>query len=106
MPAVQCTTEDHVLYRFFDARGNLLYIGLTVGAAQRFADHRRHKDWWPLVARIDVEHFPDRPSVVTAERAAIETEWPRYNIVHGRGRVLVDGRSYSERHARRLRRGR
>jgi hypothetical protein len=93
-----------VLYRFFDGQGALLYIGLTCGFRTRMAAHRRQKDWWVHVARIELERFPDKASVVAAELAAIKHEKPRYNIVHGR-RVL-NGRSYSERHERRLRRGR
>lgn len=96
---------------------------LTAGIGRRIATHRRQKSWWAEpdieqvaasvaeavedIARIDVEHYEDRPSVVAAERAAIESERPRLNVHHGHRRIPspADGRVYSERHARRLRRG-
>jgi len=107
----QLTDGKHVLYRFFDAEGNLLYIGQTAGIGTRFASHGRKKHWWASVVRIDVEHFPDRESVMAAERAAIESEGPLHNINGRRPSSIpkvvkpATGRVYSERHSRRLRRG-
>lgn len=67
------------LYRFRDANGELLYVGLTRSGQRRFRKHAEEKDWWPLVTRVDVEHFPTADEAVEAERAAIRAEHPRFN---------------------------
>jgi hypothetical protein len=69
------------LYRFFDANGRLLYVGISLHAAQRASDHRRDKDWWSDVARMDVEHQADRQTALKAELLAIRTEHPIHNII-------------------------
>ncbi len=76
----------HALYRFWGSSGTLLYIGLTLNPASRWANHIRDKPWWLEVHSITIEHFPDRQSVVDAEKAAIRAERPRYNVVHNRSR--------------------
>lgn len=99
------------LYRFYDARGTLLYIGRTAGIGIRVARHRYQKNWWPSVVRIDIEHYRDKASVIDAERVAIRREGPLYNVVHRTTRTPAPalnartGQPYSDRHARRLRRG-
>ena len=70
------------LYRMRDAGGDLLYVGITVAGLRRFSAHRRVKPWWHLVQQIDVEHFATRAEAIAAERDAIKTELPRFNVVH------------------------
>lgn len=72
----------HALYRFYDAQGSLLYIGITLNPSQRWATHSKDKPWWSDVANITIEQHPDRASVLAAERAAILAEGPRHNVVH------------------------
>lgn len=74
----------HALYRFFDAGNRLLYIGLTLDPGSRWKGHARDKPWWLDVHTVTIEHFPDRPSVERAEKAAIKAEAPRHNVVHNR----------------------
>lgn len=38
------------VYHLFDARGSLLYVGVTDLPRRRFQQHRRKKSWWPDVA--------------------------------------------------------
>lgn len=71
---------DHALYRFFDATGQLLYVGLTSDPGRRMGQHRVEKPWWSEVANVTIQTYPDRESVAAAERAAIRTETPRYNV--------------------------
>lgn len=80
------------LYRFYDAEGVLLYVGITMNPAQRWKDHSKEKPWWVDVAHITLEDHSDREAVELAERAAIRRERPRYNVVHnaGRGPSLVE----------------
>lgn len=70
------------LYRFYDADGGLLYIGITSVGPNRWLDHEEHRAWWSKVARSVVEHFPDRSGAMAAEAAAIRAERPPHNTVH------------------------
>ena len=70
------------LYRYFDAEGRLLYVGISFSAIARAAQHREDKGWWQDVARMHVEHLPTRSDAVNAERHAIRTEQPLHNVVH------------------------
>lgn len=73
-------TMTHDLYRHFDAKGNLLYVGVSLSAVQRLQQHKNQANWYNDVARIQVEKFPSRPAVLRAERIAIRKEKPLYNI--------------------------
>jgi hypothetical protein len=74
--------RPHTLYRFYGASDELLYVGISVHAPSRFSQHMGDKPWWLEVSRITLEHWPDRASVLEAERLAIKSEHPRYNVVH------------------------
>lgn len=79
------TTFDqrpHALYRFYGAGGTLLYIGITADLPTRLTNHRDDKAWWLGVTNVTVEHYPDRTSVLEAERRAIVAERPLYNQQH------------------------
>ena len=66
------------LYRFFDAAGDLLYVGCTAHGAARLAGHG-DKSWWPKVAQATFEHFATRDEAAQAEALAIKEETPRFN---------------------------
>lgn len=93
------------LYRFYDSDDVLLYVGITVGLYVRWNNHNALKPWWREVARATVEHFPDRASVARAEREAIKTEAPKYNVIHNNSRGtpirgdVEDSNLYSPRQA-------
>lgn len=70
----------HTLYRFFDVRDRLLYVGITCNPGQRLSQHRDEKDWWRDVARISMEQYGSRTELRAAERSAIEAEKPLHNI--------------------------
>lgn len=74
--------RPHVLYRFFDAGGDLLYVGVTNDPGRRWSRHASDKPWWNEVDRIEIDRYPDRTSVLAAERKAVQDERPRYNVVH------------------------
>lgn len=74
--------QPHALYRFFDASDDLLYVGVTANPGARWPKHASGKPWWTEVSRVQVENYTDRPSVLAAEKAAIQTEAPRYNVMH------------------------
>jgi excinuclease UvrABC nuclease subunit len=79
--------EDHVgwqsgrtvLYRFYDEAGELLYVGVTGLAGERWASHSRHADWWPLIAHLGTEVFATMKEALEGERSAIWDERPHFN---------------------------
>lgn len=80
--------EVHVLYRFYSQPGELLYVGITNNPPSRFVQHRTQKDWWTEVSRIDLQSFSTRDDLAAAEREAIKSEHPRYNVTHNRNGAL------------------
>lgn len=76
--------QAHVLYRFYSATGQLLYVGITMNPPQRFKSHRDTKEWWDMVSGITVESYSSRDELAAAERRAIKVEHPLHNIVHAK----------------------
>lgn len=81
-------SECNVLYRFYSATGQLLYVGITMNPPSRFKAHRDSKEWWGEVSGITVENYDSRSDLERAERRAIQVERPLYNIVHNGKRKL------------------
>ena len=77
------------LYRFYDDRDRLLYVGISGNPARRHHEHSKEKPWWTEVARSTMEHFESRWAALDAERDAIHAEKPLYNIIHNRGAVAL-----------------
>lgn len=72
--------QPTALYRFFDADGALLYVGITADLGKRWAKHQSEKPWWPHVTKKTVRWYGERPSALAAEAEAIKDELPRYNV--------------------------
>jgi len=70
-----------VLYRLFDAAGDLLYVGVTGDLRGRLTQHTADKHWWSQVTRKTVAWYGSRSDALQAETAAIVNEHPRYNVV-------------------------
>lgn len=68
------------LYRHFDADGNLLYVGISLSALKRLAQHSQSAQWYCQIARVSIEHFPTREEALDAEALAIHRENPLHNI--------------------------
>ena len=68
------------LYRFFDADGNLLYVGISDNLTARFKWHRDAQSWWGSVARKTITWYGTRNKAFAAEDYAIKTEFPLYNL--------------------------
>lgn len=68
------------LYRFYDAAGKLLYVGITRRGWHRFDEHSASKHWWEQVCTTRVKHFATRDAARKAELAAIASERPQHNI--------------------------
>ena len=67
------------LYRLYDAKDRLLYVGITSDLMGRLTAHA-DKPWWPDVARKTAEWHPTRASAAEAEMKAIRSEDPVHNI--------------------------
>lgn len=76
------------LYRFFDGDGQLLYVGISYHLERRLDSHRYAKPW-ARIARIELEQFATRAEAATAERRAIETEKPEWNVIFASGTPLL-----------------
>lgn len=70
------------LYRHFDAKGRLLYIGIAASVTARTIQHSQHSKWASEIDYIKIEHFPNRKDAMVAEAEAIRREKPMHNIVH------------------------
>ena len=68
------------LYRHFDKEGTLLYVGVSLSAVKRLGEHKQNARWFDLISRIEMEPFETRKEVLEAERIAILTENPKYNL--------------------------
>lgn len=74
--------DDQSLYRLFNDNGDLLYVGISSNELRRWKEHAKTKSWWREVHTFTIERFPSRSSVEKAEREAIVSEHPRYNVIH------------------------
>jgi predicted GIY-YIG superfamily endonuclease len=83
-------SQPTTLYRFYDAAGRLLYVGIAGNPGRRFNEHSRDKAWWSQVARSSMEHFATREEALWAEEVAIKVEQPAYNVVHNRSPRQLD----------------
>lgn len=71
------------LYRLFDRDDVLLYVGISYNPRARLAGHTTARTArWHFVVRVSVERFSDRDRALVAERAAIRSEHPLYNVRH------------------------
>lgn len=73
------------LYRAFDAHGSLLYVGISINALRRIAQHSDNAIWFSELASFEVEWFETRSEAAEAEKAAIQSEAPRFNIIYACG---------------------
>jgi len=67
------------LYRYFDSKGQLLYVGITKNQFDRLNQHSRNSTWMPFIASATFHHFETREEALRAETKAIATELPKFN---------------------------
>ncbi len=68
------------LYRYFDAEGVLLYVGVSLNAINRLGQHKNNAHWFGDIARVDIEQFETRKNALDAEKKAIIKENPLHNL--------------------------
>lgn len=71
------------LYRLFDRREALLYVGISNNPRARWKTHAATQNWWPEVATREIEWFATRAEAERAESVAISAEGPRWNTAPG-----------------------
>lgn len=76
------------LYRHWSETGELLYVGISVNAVARLAQHRG-KAWFPQIAKITVQRFDDYGDAERAELVAICDENPLHNAKGPRNRAQL-----------------
>jgi len=70
------------LYRYYDKRKTLLYIGISGRLPRRVIGHAKESSWMEFAASSTVEGFPSRSEAAAAEVAAIKAERPLFNQKH------------------------
>jgi excinuclease UvrABC nuclease subunit len=64
------------LYRFFDKDGRLFYIGVSLSAVIRLAQHVQGSHWVHHACQVIWETLPNRYAALKAEKDAIQAERP------------------------------
>lgn len=80
-----------VVYRFYNAVGECLYVGWSHNVLKRFENHRA-TTWWKQVARIELDHQPTAAKAQAHEATLIAELRPAHNRVHNPDWTTNDGR--------------
>lgn len=68
------------LYRHFDGKNRLLYIGISLSQLKRLINHRGKSKWYKNIRTIKIEYFKTKKIAHEAENKAIKREKPLHNI--------------------------
>jgi len=71
-----------VVYSFYDANGDLLYVGQSINVGARIQYHSTQQPWFSEVADIRLEYYPNDKAMCRAEIQAIARGNPKYNYDH------------------------
>lgn len=74
--------EPCALYRLWDKSGGLLYVGCSTQPLSRMKSHEGIKPWATAVSAATLEWFPDKTAALVAEKEAIASELPEWNVHH------------------------
>lgn len=82
MTTVDNEHQVYYLYRFYNAAGRLLYVGISNNPDRRWGEHADDKPWWGEVEDQTSERAGDMHDALALEEEAIRAERPLYNVVH------------------------
>ena len=74
--------KQTALYRHYSKDGSLLYVGISLSAINRLNQHKTCSNWTVDAIRMETEWYVDRKSAIGAERLAVITEKPKFNITY------------------------
>jgi predicted GIY-YIG superfamily endonuclease len=74
------------LYRHFNSDGKLLYVGISTTPLRRIQQHKSLSAWFRDVVRIELQWYSNRKAAEDAERTAITTENPQFNVANAHPR--------------------
>lgn len=86
------------LYRHFNEKGDLLYVGISINALSRLYSHKRNSHWYGEISSLTIQHFANEKAAQEAEIVAIKSEGPMWNLKHA---GCLDLDSFRERAKRR-----
>lgn len=81
-----------VVYRFYNAADEVLYVGWSHNVLKRFEKHRWERKWWKQVARIELDHRPSAAAAQAHEAELIKALRPLHNRQHNPDWTTNDGR--------------
>ncbi len=74
--------RPHTVYRFYNAAGDVLYVGCTAYLPYRLEQHKLDKPWWTEVARVEWDQFDTKAEAYRHEHALILELKPRHAKGH------------------------
>lgn len=72
--------NPHYVYRIYDTRERLIYVGCTSNLFGRLKAHQLNSWWVHMAARVKAKVYADSGAALAVERDAIDTEHPRWNL--------------------------
>jgi len=90
------------LYRHFDKDNNLLYVGVSLNALNRLAQHKQHAHWFNQINRVEIESFETRKEALEAEREAIYSEKPKHNLMRPTPKRVLKEKTKAQESKQRL----
>jgi len=73
-------SKTTLLYKLFDEKGELLYVGITGDWETRRKAHKATKSWFNQIARVEFEQCAGAQAAAEREVIVIAQDAPVYNI--------------------------
>jgi len=73
---------QEILYRFWDADGLLLYVGISKDFDKRTTQHQKGSSWYEFHAQYKIQEIPMESTAIDYEKFVVQTEKPLFNIQH------------------------
>lgn len=67
------------LYRHFNSKNDLLYVGISINVLRRLLQHKSSSNWFDIITYVTITRFNSHTEAIKAERKAIINENPKYN---------------------------
>lgn len=71
--------DVHVVYRFYDMNGGLLYLGYSAQFHARLRSHQTTSPWWSEVHSSRLAIYDNAPQALAMEAEGIREEQPQHN---------------------------